>query len=96
MIILPMIFNHLGFWNSSKVDLRICRLYLAQVWPDLGLHWASMAKLSSVLGHDSEAATAAEAACRVLSITHGGGRVVNEMMQLRHEIGQQMAMGRND
>lgn len=67
---------------------------LLQVWPDLGLHWASMAKLASVLGRDAEAAAAAEAACRVLTLTHGGGRVVNEMMHLRHELGQQMAMDR--
>ena len=71
-------------------------IHPVQVWPDLGLHWASMAKLSSVLEHDSEAAAAAEAACRVLTVTHGGGRVVNEMMQLRHEIGHDMAMSRND
>lgn len=64
------------------------------MWPDLGLHWASIAKLGSVLGRDTEAAAAAEAACRVLTLTHGGGRVLCEMMQLRRELEQQMAMDR--
>lgn len=59
--------------------------------PEVGLLWATIAKVAAHLEEDAVAAPAAEAAARVLHACSGGASpAAAEMRQLRHDIGAQM------
>ena len=68
-----------------------------QVWPNLGLHYASLAKLEHLLGgRPQQAQHAAQRALAILSKTHGGapggaGGVVEEVQRVLFESGQELA-----
>jgi hypothetical protein len=67
------------------------------VWPNLGLHYALLAKLEMFLEHPAAAVQAAEAAARTLQVTHGpGSSVVQEVMRIRYEAGQELAAAAAD
>lgn len=56
-----------------------------QVWPNLGLHLATLAKIAALLEQDEEAAKQAEAAASTLCITHPESPILQEMLQLWHD-----------
>lgn len=59
--------------------------------PELGLLWATIAKVAALLEEDPVAMTAAEAAAQCLHACSGGASsVATEMRQLRHDIGAQI------
>lgn len=60
-----------------------------QVWPNLGLHYASQAKIASLLQRDDEAIKASQAAVRILQCTHAGSNVLQEQVQLLHSLQQE-------
>jgi SET and MYND domain-containing protein len=67
-------------------------LVYPQVWPNLGLHYATLAKLEVLLEHPAAAAAAAEAAAGILRATHdGSSSVMREVLQTRYEAGQELA-----
>jgi hypothetical protein len=56
---------------------------MLQVWPDLGLHHAAIAKIAALIDRPARAAPAARKALEILCLTHGGGgEVVRELSQL--------------
>ena len=63
----------------------------SQVWPTLGLLWASIAKLEHLAERPGKALTAAEQALRILGATHGsGGAVVQQMRRVQLEARQEL------
>lgn len=72
-----------------------CPTCACSIWPNLGLHYATLAKLASFLEQPKEAMAAAEKAMRVLSITHSGWRegeaVIEQVARVRWECQQEMA-----
>ena len=65
-----------------------------QVWPQLGLLWAGMAKLEHLLEQPGKALAAAEQAARILTATHGsGGAAVEAMRRVQFEARQELAHG---
>eukprot|EP00775_Hariotina_reticulata_P013528 gene13528-biopygen15414 len=66
-------------------------LVYPKVWPNLGLHYAMVAKLAMLLQHPGAALAAAEAAGNILHITHGSSScVLQEVMRLRWEAQQEL------
>ena len=66
-------------------------LCLLQVWPPVGLLWASIAKLEHLREAPAKALAAAEQALRILAATHGsGGAVVEQMRRVQLEARQEM------
>ena len=53
-----------------------------QVWPNLGLHYASVAKIASLLEQDVTAIKASQAAADILQYTHPESLVLQEQWQL--------------
>lgn len=69
-----------------------CVLLFTQVWPNLGLHYAMLAKLELLLEQPAAAARAAEAAAAILRVAHGGdAAVVHEVCRTRYEAGAELA-----
>jgi len=65
--------------------------FASQVWPNLGLHYAMVAKLAMFLEKPQAALAAAEAAGNILHITHGSSScVMQEVMRLRWEAQQEL------
>jgi hypothetical protein len=65
---------------------------MLQVWPNLGLHYALLAKLKMLLEQPAAAAEAAEQALAVLRVTHGGSSsVLQEVGRTRYEAGTELA-----
>ena len=68
-----------------------------QVWPNLGLHYATLAKLEHLLGGRPEQAQhAAQRALAILSVTQGApsggaGGVVEEVQRVLFESSQELA-----
>ena len=66
-------------------------LCLLQVWPPVGLLWASIAKLEHLREAPAKVLAAAEQALRILAATHGsGGAVVEQMRRVQLEARQEM------
>ena len=65
---------------------RNATFMIMQVWPNTGLHFASVAKLASLLGKDDMALQASQAAIDILKITHPDGDSLNEQLQMRHAL----------
>lgn len=64
-----------------------------QVWPNLGLHYALVAKLAMYLEQPSLAADAASAAMNILQITHSGtSPVLQEVMHVMYGAQQELQM----
>lgn len=62
-----------------------------QVWPNLGLHYALVAKLALYLQQPAAAAQAATAAGEVLKITHtGSSQVLHEVIGIGYEAQQEL------
>jgi hypothetical protein len=73
---------------DSSCLMGVC----VQVWPNLGLHYAMLAKLEMLLEQPAAAAQAAEAAAAILRITHGSGAaVLQEVARTRYEAEQELA-----
>jgi hypothetical protein len=67
-----------------------------QVWPQLGLLHASIAKLAHLLEQPSQALAAAHAAAAILAATHGAqGSVAAEMSRIAFEAEQELAQGQH-
>jgi len=64
---------------------------LAQVWPNLGLHLATLAKIAALLEQNQEAASHAKAAALILRITHPDGQALQEMLQLWHDANAELS-----
>lgn len=64
-----------------------------QVWPQLGLLHASVAKLAHLLERPAEALPAAQEAARILSATHGGGSAAEEARRVAAEAEAELAVG---
>jgi hypothetical protein len=72
--------------------LNVFCLACLQVWPNLGLHYAMLAKLQMFLEQPAAAAQAAEAAAAILRVTHGSSSpVLQEVARTRYEAGQELA-----
>ena len=87
-----------GAWAAALASARaLLPLYQATyppAWPSLALHLASLAKLEHLQGEGRPGAAlaAAEAALRMLSMTHGkGGPVVAEVERVRLEAAAEVA-----
>lgn len=52
-----------------------------QVWPQLGLLWAAVAKLEHLQERPHKALAAAEQALHILTTTHGGGGPAADAMR---------------
>lgn len=64
-----------------------------QVWPQLGLLWAAVAKLEHLQERPSQAIQAAEQALHILTTTHGGsGPAAEAMRQVLFEAQQEAAL----
>lgn len=59
-----------------------------QVWPNKGLHFAMMAKVSALLERDHEAAQYARQALQQLQFTHSDSPVLEEVRQIMFESGR--------
>ena len=57
-----------------------------QVWPTLGLHYASVAKMASLLEQDVTAIKASQAAADILQYTHPESPVLREQWQLLYNL----------
>ncbi len=66
---------------------------MPQVWPNLGLHCALLAKLELLLENPREALAAADAALSILRVTHPGTSVLEEVLRLRWEAQQELRGG---
>lgn len=63
-----------------------------QVWPNLGLHYAMVAKLEMYLEQPGAAVPAAEAAAAILQITHSrSSSVLEEVSRTHYEARQELA-----
>ena len=83
---------------SAHVHQVLSCPHHAQIWPQLGLLWASAAKLEHLLERPAQALAAARAAAAILGATHGdGGAVVREMQRVvfeaQQELGREEAWG---
>lgn len=64
-----------------------------QVWPQLGLLWAAVAKLEHLQEQPQKALAAAEQALHILTTTHGGsGPAAEAMRRVLLEARQEAAM----
>ncbi|EFN53133.1 hypothetical protein CHLNCDRAFT_137504 [Chlorella variabilis] len=91
-----------GLWEAALAAARqLLPLYkqaYQPIWPQLGLLWASAAKLEHLLERPAQALAAARAAAAILGATHGdGGAVVREMQRVvfeaQQELGREEAWG---
>jgi hypothetical protein len=57
-----------------------------QVWPTLGLHFATLCKLENLLGHVKEAVVASDAAVAVLQITHPETTVIDDLRRSKRDM----------
>ncbi len=64
-----------------------------QVWPNLGLHWATIAKLVHFMsGRPEQAQRAAQRALAILGHTHStGGGVIDAVRRVLFEASQELA-----
>ena len=76
-------------WQLAReAALAITPLYILvypPIWPNLGLHYAVVAKLAAFLEDNDGAVEAADQACKVLQYTHPGAVVLQEVLRLRAE-----------
>ena len=56
-----------------------------QVWPNMGLHYAMLAKIAAFLEHDASAADFASKALHQLQYTHANSKVFEEIRQIGFE-----------
>ena len=56
------------------------------MWPTLGLHYASVAKIASLLEQDVTAIKASQAAADILQYTHPKSPVLREQWQLLYNL----------
>ena len=61
---------------------------LLQVWPNKGLHFAMLAKVSALLERNQEAIEYANKALQQLQYTHADSPVVEEVRQIMFEAGR--------
>ena len=61
-----------------------------QVWPNLGLHLAAVAKIAALLDHTEEAAGAAQGAAGILRYTHPASDILQDMLRLHHEASMEL------
>ena len=59
-----------------------------QVWPNKGLHFAMMGKISALLERDHEAAKYARQALQQLQYTHSDSPGLEEVRQIMFEYGR--------
>ncbi|GAB4821552.1 hypothetical protein N2152v2_008598 [Parachlorella kessleri] len=77
--------------------LPVYQFVYPEVWPNLGFHYATLAKLEHLLGgRPQQAQHAAQRALAILTKTHGGasggaGGVVEEVKRVLFESGQELA-----
>lgn len=66
---------------------------MSQVWPNLGLHYALLAKLELLLEQPATAAHAAAAAAGILHITHGSNAaVLRDVHQIHYDAQQELSL----
>ncbi len=56
------------------------------MWPNLGLHYASVAKIASLLEQDDMAIQASQAAAGILRYTHSDSGILQEQLQLLYNL----------
>ncbi|EIE20303.1 hypothetical protein COCSUDRAFT_48675 [Coccomyxa subellipsoidea C-169] len=71
--------------EAAQALLQFYRWLYPKVWPNLGLHLATLAKIAALLEQDEEAAKQAEAAASTLRITHPESPILQEMLRLWHD-----------
>ena len=59
-----------------------------QVWPNKGLHFAMLAKVSALLEYNQEAMKYAEQALQQLQYTHSDSLAMEEIRQIMFESGR--------
>ncbi len=57
-----------------------------QVWPNLGLHHACVAKIASLLKQDDTAMEACKAAVDIMRYTHPDSSTLREQLQLMYNL----------
>lgn len=93
--------------RASRAVLRPLRSLLSppplplQVWPQLGLLWAGIAKLEHLAERPHRALPAAQAAARILAATHGGAgpaaeAVARVALEAQHELAHMRQRGQAD
>ena len=71
-----------GTASKSTINLP----FILQVWPNMGLHQACIAKLASLLEHDCTALQAVQAAVDILQYTHPDSNILQQQLRLRHDL----------
>ena len=69
------------------IDMYTLACWL-QVWPNKGLHFAMLAKISALLERNQEAIEYANKALQQLQYTHADSPVVEEVRQIMFEAGR--------
>ncbi|CAD7705179.1 unnamed protein product [Ostreobium quekettii] len=76
-------------WEAALQSARFLKAPYSKVypsvWPNMGLHWAIMAKLELFCGDPAVAARIADKGARVLQITHGDSSVLEDALRLRYD-----------
>jgi hypothetical protein len=72
------------------MTLKLVALVILQVWPNLGLHLAMVAKMAALLGLLGEATIAVREAVGVLCYTHPESSIFKEMRQLHSDCHEEM------
>ena len=67
-----------------------------QVWPNLGIHYASVAKIASLLEEDDMAVQASQAAAGILKDTHPDSSILQEQLQLAYNLQNAMNSSNNE
>ena len=69
----------------SKITAYLIYNVYLQVWPNKGLHFATMAKISALLDSNSKAVEFAGKALQQLQYTHASSPVLEEVRQIMFE-----------
>lgn len=71
-----------------------------RVWPNLGLHYATLAKLEALVGALPRAISAAQSALEILTVTTGhmpeGAALVHDMGRLKYDSEQELEGARQE
>lgn len=66
------------YWLNSST-------FCLQVWPNLGLHYATLAKLEMFLEHPAHALEAANNALECIKVTDSDSSVIQDVLRVRYE-----------
>eukprot|EP00877_Chromochloris_zofingiensis_P003146 jgi/Chrzof1/12832/Cz07g08320.t1 len=76
-------------WDVALITARqltpVYELIYPKVWPNLGLHYATLAKLEMFLEHPAHALEAANNALECIKVTDSDSSVIQDVLRVRYE-----------